>query len=300
MSRHILATDFDETITNKDTISTLAELPYLYKSFSVPWTHFVDTYKQGCRNIEPASRMLPILEPWIHNPKQLITATNFDRLFQSEIEFQKSLRPIELNSIRELEKKEAFSGITVKNIQEFSRNRTFLLRDGFLEAWKAVTEVRVLSVNWSEIFIQSLLESAAEQSSLEGPMPPVQVACNNLIAEDGKLSGKFDKAVVTGVDKLENLKKLVLNSTQTATIWYVGDSETDILPILYPGVNGVVLLDPAENAKKLTKVTSCMGVPDEYLNKFAAQKLDIVEVPCKKTGALYLVKNWRAFARLLR
>ncbi|CEP62227.1 Cto1p LALA0_S05e00716g [Lachancea lanzarotensis] len=301
MTRHVLATDFDETITDKDTISVLAELPYLYKSYNVPWTHFLDTYKQGNQKFEPAPRKLPILDLWARHPDQLITAGNFDRVFRSEVEFQKSLRPIELNSIRELEAMGAFEGVTIEEVQKFSKNRTFLLRDGFLEAWKAVADVHIISVNWSKIFIQSLLDSAAERRSLEvSSMPPVQIACNDLIAEEGKLSGKFDKVVVTGFDKLEKLRMLVQNSSQKETIWYVGDSETDILPILYPGVNGVFLLDPAENAKKLTKITSVMGVPANYLAKFAAQKLDIVEVPCKKTGMLYFVKNWRAFARLLR
>ncbi|SCU91172.1 LAME_0E11518g1_1 [Lachancea meyersii CBS 8951] len=298
---HLLVTDFDETVTKKDTISTLAELPYLHKSFPVPWAHFVDTYNQGYQKFTVANRDLPILNVWNSNREQLITVGNYEQMFRAEIDYQKSMRPIELNSIQELEDKGAFTNITLDQVRELSRARTNLLRDDFLEAWRAVSEVHILSVNWSRVFIESMLACAVTTDEATGINPPVQTTCNDLIAEEGRLTGKFNKAVVTGYDKIEELKKLLKASSATRTIWYVGDSETDLLSTLYPGVNGVILLDPEENRKKFDKITSVLGVKHEDLKGYStARDLDCVKISCKMNGALYFVKSWKALVRLLR
>ncbi|SCU97060.1 LADA_0H04214g1_1 [Lachancea dasiensis] len=298
---HILIADFDDTITNKDTIATLAELPYLYKSFSVPWSHFVDTYKQGFDKFPTSERTLPLLRTADKlKGYETINSANYHNIFGPELAYQKSLRPIELNSIGELERQRAFAGIQLTQIQEFAESRTSLLRKGFLEAWKNCSELHILSVNWCQQFIESLLLAAASKASL-GPFPAIQTTCNSLCVQEGLLTGQFAKTIVTGYDKADKLGQICRTCQPDSTLWYVGDSETDLLPILYPNVNGVLLLDPHENSQKFWKITNVLGLSTKNLQGYAdTPGVDTLRIDCKQKGALYLVKSWKAFTKLLR
>ncbi|SCV04975.1 LANO_0G15742g1_1 [Lachancea nothofagi CBS 11611] len=298
---HIVVSDFDETITKKDTISALAELPYLYKSFPIPWSHFIDTYLQGFQKFETPARDLPILHAWIKDQNQLITDANFEQMFSSEIAYQKALRPIELNSVNELESKSAFSGITQGQVKEFAQSKTSLLRDDFLAAWKSASELHILSVNWSRDFIEAVLYAAASKWSLMSVVPTIQTTCNNLAAQNGNLTGQFEKSIVTGYDKVEKLETIVKTSESDSTIWYIGDSETDLLSILYPSVNGVLLLDPKESLKKFQKISSLLGLDSTDFKEYLTNpKCDTLKISCKKTGAFYFVKTWKALTKMLR
>ncbi|KAM3160174.1 Cold tolerance protein 1 [Lachancea thermotolerans] len=299
---NIILSDYDETITSVDTISTLAMLPYLYKQFPIPWSHFTDTYAAGFQKFKTSDRALPILQPWLLDQSKLISAANFNALFQSEISYQDSVRPIELNSVSEMERAEAFTGISLENVKEFATTKLSLIREDFVPVWKEASEMYIVSVNWSKEFIEASLHALASSKDLGvKDLPPLHTHCNTLTSRDGKLTGEFNKSIVTGTDKVRELQSLLKKFPAASTVWYVGDSETDLLSVLYPGINGVLILDPATNEKKFNKMVTVLGLTPSHIKDYSGKgSTCIAKISCKESGALYLVKSWKALSKLLK
>ncbi|CUS20979.1 LAQU0S02e02762g1_1 [Lachancea quebecensis] len=299
---NIILSDFDETITSVDTISTLAVLPYLYKQFAIPWSHFTDTYAEGFQKFKTSNRTLPILHPWLLDQNKLISAANFDELFYSEISYQDSVRPIELNSVNEMERSGAFRGISLEDVKDFATTKVPLLREDFIPVWKEASEMHIVSINWSQEFIESSLYALASSKALRvSDLPLLHTHCNALQSKDGKLTGEFDKSIVTGADKVRKVQSLLKGFPVGSTVWYVGDSETDLLSALHPGINGVLILDPAANEKKFTKMMTVLGLTPTHIKDYSRNShAGIAKIPCKENGALYLAKSWKALSKLLK
>ncbi|SCU91551.1 LAMI_0E06348g1_1 [Lachancea mirantina] len=298
----ILISDFDETITTKDTISILGELPYRSKQCEVPWSHFVETYLQGYRRYETTPRKLPLLGPDVLAGEQPITTANYDQAFQAEIQYQNSLRPIELNSLAELERTEAFTDVTETDVLDLAADQKQLIQEGFPTALPLCDEFHVLSVNWCTDFILAVIKSSTLDPETLQKINPAQVYCNSLIRRGPHYTGLFEKTIVTGYDKLDKLNKLVNSFPPNLTCWYVGDSESDLLSILHPKINGVLLLDPHTNEKKFRRIASdIMGLNQAVVTGIIQDAtFEYRKFTCKQNGNLLVfAKNWHAIARLL-
>ncbi|SMN22180.1 similar to Saccharomyces cerevisiae YCR015C Putative protein of unknown function [Maudiozyma saulgeensis] len=315
MFRNILICDFDETISIKDTISAFARLAYLVKPPTFPnWSHFETTYMEGYNRLQPKysqNRTLPLLKNLGSNNR--ITEENYNVLFGLEIEYQKLCRNIELNSIQEMEKYDLFKGISLRDVSNYvgsllNGEVNSIMRKGFTECLRTlkidIDNLFVISINWSREFIQDTITKEYISSS--------NIYCNDLLLdqkEDTKYvyRGDFSKSLLTGSDKIRVLNKLCddknENQKNLNKFWYVGDSETDLLCILNPRVNGVLLLDPQEDKKKFLKLTmDILGLEIDIINNFMndsdLRSLVLVE---KQNGNLsYLVKTWNDITTLIQ
>lgn len=304
----LLICDFDETITVKDTISPLARLAYLVKpQFRPAWKHFEETYMDGYNRLQPkfaAKRSLPLFRQ--RDP--VITTDNYRDIFASEIEYQQQCREIELNSIREMEQKGLFKGVTTSSVKEYVSSRfgqmqNQIIRPGFKNCVTSALnnygfELRVISINWS----RELIEAAIPEGLIHGD----DIRCNDLLVEGGVYTGEFSKCLLTGCDKEVVLSSMVSEvSAAGSEYWYIGDSETDLLAILHPDVNGVVLLDPRENESKFFKLTtSILGLDRHTMETFAHDdSTSYIQIATKQGNhgrtTCYIAKTWVAIELLL-
>lgn len=295
--RHIVISDFDETITTKDTISVLGKIPYWVKpGTEPPWEHYSDTYYQCWKKYHSKNQDLRTL-PLISAQMGCIDRDSYPRLFKDEIEFQRNNRAIELASTMEMSKRGLFRGVTHSNIRDYVREHLQdAVRDGMFRCIDEVgaQDFYILSVNWSREFIHAVGRNYVPYSN---------IFCNNLLSDGDTYTGEFENEVLCGSDKIAKLGEIIETRLANATgsVWYIGDSETDLLSILYPGINGVLLLDPLENPDKFEKlVRQVLGVDEpvvqEYLhgNRQWAKCLDKDD-----ENGLYLARSWDGIRDLL-
>ncbi|CAI4056596.1 hypothetical protein SKDZ_03G0770 [Saccharomyces kudriavzevii ZP591] len=311
--RNIIISDFDETITRDDTIGTIAKLPYLLNPQLKPeWCHFTKNYMDGYHKYKyNGTRSLPLLSSDI--PLR-ISRSNFDETFEEELKYQNHNRIIELNSVNEITKHQIFKSITLEQMKEFARDQNHdnrLLRDGFnrfcFSAIKNLDDFYVLSINWSSEFIYEVIGNKK--------LNPHHVFCNALKVLTEKCpatySGEFDCRLLTGSDKIKTLNEILAktdtrrnNNTEkeTCCYWYIGDSETDLLPILHPSTNGVLLINPQENPSKFLKITNqIIGLSNEKISSFQSNNSVGWLKFCDKEGeySAYLAKSWDSLHDLI-
>lgn len=306
----LLICDFDETITLRDTIFPLAQLAYLEKpQFKPVWKHFEETYMEGYTKLQQrfaTGRSLPLLKP----KHDVITVSNYREIFASELQYQRQCREIELNSIHEMERKSLFRDVTTDAVVEYARTNfnhsvETILRPEFSHcATSAVNcmgfELRAISINWSRELIEAVIPM--------GLIHPENIHCNDLLLKNDVYTGEFSKGLLTGSDKEALLSRMLDESNSgNADCWYVGDSETDLLAILHPGVNGVLLLDPEENESKFLKVTTkILGLAKSDMEDFAGDKaVGHLKFTSKqahngKDTACYIAKTWADVETLLK
>lgn len=310
--RNIIISDFDETITKADTIGTIAKLPYLLNPQLKPeWCHFTKTYMDGYHKYKyNGRRPLPLLPSDVSS---IISGSNFIQLFADELKYQNHNRVVELNSVNEITKQQIFKSITLEQMRMFARAQNqddCLLRDGFKRFCSSVVksfedDFYILSINWSREFIYEVIGNRRLKNS--------HIFCNGLKNFTDKYpptyNGEFDCRLLTGFDKVKVLDEILANidtdsnkEDGTCSYWYVGDSETDLLSILHPSTNGVLLLNPQENPSKFIKITEeIIGVSRENISNFGTASGPSWLEFCRKEGgkSAYLVKSWDSLGDLI-
>ncbi|ODV96581.1 hypothetical protein PACTADRAFT_48415 [Pachysolen tannophilus NRRL Y-2460] len=226
----ILVSDFDETITNKDTISLVFQAAYDYKpDFPKSQQYFVDVYMK--------------------NYNQFINSNKIKRdSIENEIFFQKQLKKIELSSIKEYERLELFKDVPKKN---FSQKASLVeSKKGFIDFINLESSNKkfiILSVNWTRIIIEQFLQKLflnpndfiiiANEFEFDNEIclgSSSLSLCNddsffnpeNFSLKDGIRTG-YDKLLI--IQKIINYYQLNVNNGE---IVYIGDSSTDVLPMI--------------------------------------------------------------------
>ncbi|QLQ82550.1 hypothetical protein HG537_0H03130 [Torulaspora globosa] len=301
--KRIIICDFDETITDRDTIGILGQLPYVVKpEFEPKWSYFTDTYMANYKKFleNPAllgcedelRRKLPLLSSNVSD----ITCSNFQSLFNDEIRYQLNAKNLEISSTSEMAKYGLFAGINHWQVYQFVQERmsegSFSLRNGFKEFMASVSAKQffIISVNWSAEFIRGAV--GEELVELDN------VYCNQLVSDGDTFTGQFSNQLLTGSDKVSFIEKIYQNQCCQGTeqqYWYIGDSETDILALLHPKVNGVLLIDPELKEQKFRKLTiEILGIDENLINRFVSSR-EIGWLQCyvkNQENSLYLAKSW--------
>lgn len=296
--KNIIICDFDETITNRDTISIVGEIPYRYKANLKPeWSHFAETYMQNYKKFRLNSgtfrhsqRSLPLLP----SSRPRIDSSNYGKLFENELRYQNDARQLEMSSTDEMAKYKIFSNIKLSDVSLFAKEKLegegFSLREGFNNFALSIPkdDFYIVSVNWSREFIHA--------SVGDDVVDPEHIYCNRLLSDKGVYIGKFSNCLLTGSDKVNVVEKILANrKTRDAKYWYVGDSETDLLTVLHPEVNGILLLDPEQDEPKFRKLTSdVLGLEQHQVDKFIGQK-DCGWLQCYEKNektSVYLARSW--------
>lgn len=301
LMKHLIISDFDETITNRDTTCILGQLPYEYDPCLEPkWSHFVNNYWENYKKFqsEAVNRTLPLLNG---EETAAISDSNFHKLFQSEVEFQTRKRLLELSSTTEIAAKDIFKGVKHSQVREFVdshlQGSNSLLRPGFEEFISLVPKSRlhVVSVNWSREFITAVVG--------ESNVDPEHVACNNLTSQGDEYTGDFTNSILTGSDKIKVIADILKEYDEEGgnCPWYVGDSDTDLLGVLYPNLNGVLLINPIAEAEKFYKITTkLLGLSQQEMQNFAHGPEGWFKCHEKQGEKfVYLVKSWRDLQNLM-
>lgn len=218
--------DFDDTITDGDTIKYLSEIPYAKNSQLQPkFDYFTSVYLEA------------------HKNQKLDLVANFEQ----EIEYQKRLKPVEMTSIGEIERLRIFRDITEAEV--LVQARKVPIKQGFklfvgVCANKHIP-VKILSINWSVVFIRGVLSRLG--------LGDAEVILNDLQFVNGRctglFAGKYD--IRTGYDKLQILQQLRSDGDMV----YIGDSRTDLLSLVASDV-GIIM----ESGSLLKKMPWDVGV----------------------------------------
>jgi hypothetical protein len=194
----------------------------------------------------------------------------------------KSLSVVETLSAQRVENTEFFTGVTHNDIsvaaQDLLDSGDVSLRTGWDEVfWRAqggapnslqpttISNVSILSVNWSEAFIRASLKAAAHSvprsNRLNECFDHLEIAANEIrgIFQPGGSPGQLtdpDHAVIrTSFDKLQNFK-----AQRGFYNVYVGDSATDFDSLLAADLGICIRDDPTgSSARTLAETLSRVG-----------------------------------------
>ncbi|CAI5758320.1 unnamed protein product [Candida verbasci] len=198
-----IISDWDETITVKDTIKYVSQVPYkLNPNLTPKFEYFTNVYMKNYNEYKEKFGLRNSLN--------------------DEIRFQKGMRPIEMSSIKELERYMIFKGLTKEYFE--AQAHLIELRSGFVDFVNKCRQIGIefiiLSVNWSSLIIKKALE-------LNGIFD-IKIITNELEFKNGLTTGTWiGNEIRTSEDKLDFVKKYGEN------FMYIGDSLTDLLPLLH-------------------------------------------------------------------
>ncbi|KAH3679384.1 hypothetical protein WICMUC_001004 [Wickerhamomyces mucosus] len=210
-----LIADWDDTITNKDTIELVAEAAYLTKpDFPTKWDHFCELYYS--------------------NYKEYTSYFGERNTIEQETEFQKGLKQIELSSVNEYVGLQLFKDVNHKAFQ--NQSSKVQIKSEFFETFKKLYDqnipVIILSCNWTSVIMTKIFNDHGFVQS-----DNFKIVTNEFEHINGKLTGEVndDNCIRTGVDKVFHVKKIRSELKERSIndgVYYIGDSSTDILPML--------------------------------------------------------------------
>lgn len=255
--------DFDGTITVQDTIFQLAQgaisLKHKYQQdlLQPAWDAIVKSYGDDHKAFADA-----------------YTPCESERLSpEQELAYLSSLRDTENASLDRVDQSGLFSGLTAQHLFQMGKDQVssgaVAIRQGFVEmvalARQKDWHVGVLSVNWSEAFIQGVLH-------------PIDVpVITNHISADGTIKGPhgFNDGVrlTTSRDKANALNQLISKADRSSSpTVYFGDSTTDMECLL--AHHGIVISADANSS--LMKTLDRVGVTVPHVDNSTQDTVNIV------------------------
>lgn len=278
-----LILDWDGTITVKDTMFAYGKIAdtrdarlnqepngsKMFEGFGKAWMDDYSAHEQS------------------YNPK-----SHERREVAQESAWLKSLSSVEASSAERVEHSEFFAGVTHSDIsitaQKLLEAGDVNLRSGwdnlFLRAQEGsdhqrlISEISILSVNWSEAFIRASLQAAAKSTSRDDKLHSffdhLTIAANEISdmhhpsGSSGRLTDPCHAVIRTSFDKLQNLR------TQEESLnIYVGDSATDFDSLLAADVGICIRDDPmGSSAETLAETMSRMGCDVRHINSITASQ----------------------------
>lgn len=236
--------DFDGTITRKDTISTLFEV-----ALSI----------QSSKGIDKSQALEEILSEYAadfeshvasYTPKKKERVT-----LQQEIEYQQSLKEVEMRSFTRVSKSGIFAGISPEEWRSqghrAAREGPLERRNGFvpfLNSLWANEKWGIVSVNFSVNFVRGVMDVFVGRKMVNG----IEIIANEPREEDGVLEGSVingnKELIATSDGKLDAMKELLRRweekGEEVGQVYYFGDSGTD-LECLKEAHVGFILSDNA-------------------------------------------------------
>lgn len=228
----LVISDWDETITEEDTIKYVAQVPYIkqrQQRVLPPFEKFVESYNQNYTNLKNSFNF----------PNTTTTSIECSNYLSQQIKFQDKLSTVENQSIELIEQSKIFEGLTKKDFQDYVNinHNKIKLRPGFSQFVKRCQNLNIpiiiVSANWTSIFIKQCLANHG--------LAVDDIITNELSFhsddEEAKTkmttTGLWDKSkytIRTSQDKLDIVKQI--QEEKDSLIMYIGDSGTDLLPLL--------------------------------------------------------------------
>jgi len=219
-----LVLDYDGTLTVKDTMAVLGDLP---KQPKMSWQEIVNLYMADYAQYKDDSH------PW----------KNYDRVEYSA--WLAARKWVEEKSAARVQDADFFKGVTFdeveRSVEKHLSTGTLQLRNGWDELFRLVmnspgSQISILSVNWSSTSIRLALLHAArrlkiseqEQGALIQLIETMEIAANEIegLRLQGGASGKLCTIndIRTSDDKL---RRLPPKAHGNPLLIYAGDSSTD-------------------------------------------------------------------------
>lgn len=212
----VLATDWDETVTETDTIALLAEAAYDHKPDLDPkWSYYVEAYMKDY--------------------EEYMTCKGEGTDLDTEAEILRGLDAVDSASLKRIEQGKVFHDVPRETILAKAKKISF--RPGwwemYEEARKRGIRVVILSINWSGELIRQVFRDAGYSPD------DITITSNDIeMGDNGRGTGCIIAPLRTAghkEDVIKNLKK-----QHNGRLCYVGDSSTDLLAIVAADM-GVVM-----------------------------------------------------------
>lgn len=199
----IVLIDFDQTITNKDTIGVIGQFGVSRNNLSTPWSYFVDSYLEDYSGHQAHLPDLP-------------NESDF-KAFAQQLD---SYKPVEKASLARVSKHKVFEGLSRKDfVEEGKRLRETLLQPNVISAlMQYKNNIRIVSLNWSKDWILGFTDELG--------LAREQIYSNDLTFENDTCTGKITPRILTPGDKQSIIKSEIIKSSQK--VIYIGDSLGDI------------------------------------------------------------------------
>lgn len=268
--------DFDETISQKDTIQSLVTSALQSRAVDAfptidEWKKTVDWYR-----VRYAHRC----DKWLREPHEHCRGTLDD--------FLCDIRSLETISIRKVMQKRFLAGLTQERLREAGRQvqKHEGARTCLSEMRSAGVTVEILSANWSQTFVEEAVKGFCDV-----------VVANRLLCDPRGIStGEIELRVLSADDKWRHFK---YRRSKTGLTGYIGDSISDLRAMLEADI-GILIGEnqtclrtidrfkiPIERVTQASRqVNSCMGIQTE--NK------QILHVDSWETVNHLLKQTWTA------
>ena len=276
MQPGILGVDFDDTISDKDTISRLctAGLKVRGAANDDVYTGLLNNY--GAKYNTFMSSSLP------SSPAEVFKQADVDAFIKAHTEFEDSmLDPVEESTI--------LRGITPQILSDLAKDVE--LKPNAAEtlsyAMKRLpsVDVNIVSVNWSKKFLQNVLTDrlpAKKYVVHANELAGISSLDDTAAAADDAVSTGAISRVLTGPDHKRNLMKS-LRKPGKPTV-YIGDSLGDLAALLEADV-GIVI----GSSSSLRRVCSLYGITIKSVEDLIFMDLEEKNVP---RAALYAAESW--------
>ncbi|MDE0300264.1 MAG: haloacid dehalogenase-like hydrolase [Candidatus Poribacteria bacterium] len=212
-----LISDFDETISQKDTIQTIVGIAMQNRTANEPPT--VEEWKQMAGWY--TSRYSRRCNKWLSVPR--------DRSQETFTDFLSDIESLDVDSIGRVMKKNFLAGLRQDQLRKAgSQVQT---REGVKECLSEMRSagvvVEILSANWSQTFVKEAVLGFCDS-----------VVANRLLFDKrGYSTGELKLRVVSAHDKLRHFK---FRRSKTGLTGFVGDSISDLRAILEADVGILV------------------------------------------------------------
>ncbi|KAL4109437.1 hypothetical protein PRIC1_001137 [Phytophthora ramorum] len=226
----LLCADFDETITQRDTTALLFHLASSPVSLQ---QQLITQYESEAGAFRGSYEL-----KWRSGRN---VRSNFDDAGLRE--FLDGYATTDLRSLQRVVECRALRGICRPDIVAAAGQVE--LRADCVETLGTVDEWKVISANWSEELVRSVLQSAGVE------IQATQIIANDLKTDErGVSTGEIGVKVQTPVDKARWVTELRETSGEKKVV-YVGDSANDLLALLEADVGVWLTSDAASSSSRL-------------------------------------------------
>ena len=264
-----LITDFDGTVTIKDTIANIAYASAdnfrvsaskgtSYSEFLQSWHHVVKQF---------SDEYLQLFERLLNQPQP--SQNTYDAL----LKFLASFDEIELASVKRVVSGKFLAGIKREKLRNIGRNikKQADVEIVLARMREAGIKINVVSANWSKELIIGVMDDLFDN-----------IVSNDLeFNEDGISTGQINLPILSPFDKLKYYQRL---KSDTGNNLYIGDSISDLLAILAADI-GVLF----GRGKSVMRVISHFNIPFKELSDDYRFSEAIVDM--NKT--ILIVDSWR-------
>ncbi|KDN51982.1 hypothetical protein K437DRAFT_44668 [Tilletiaria anomala UBC 951] len=283
----LLFSDWDETISNSDTLSLIAP----------PWD--MDTFPERTSFSALAEAYVRDLEE--HNLQHEKGTTLGDQL-----NFLDSLDAVELKSQDRVEKSQLFKGWNPVAADERAR-KLVEFRQGwseaaaFIESRDAI-QLHIISVGWSGRFIQTALATPRGGSCTPHSIcaNEIELDCHGHLVGTGKLTKSKDASSTPGrsgirvaSDKQREMRRIrtQMDRAGKQICVYAGDSNTDLACLLEVDV-GLIFGEAESLLATLERIGlgNCVNTPEEWLKR--GGKLGKRDLHAREKVLVH-VRNWQ-------